>query len=74
MDDNKIYKFRTNINCGGCVATVKPHLDKAKGIGEWNVDTTNKEKILTVKSGGISEKQIMDTVQKAGYKIESLNN
>lgn len=56
------------------MATVKPYLDKVQGIDEWNVDTSNKDKILTVKSDGISEKQIMDTVQKAGYKIESLNN
>ncbi|MCC7401432.1 MAG: heavy-metal-associated domain-containing protein [Chitinophagaceae bacterium] len=72
--NNKTLKFKTNINCSGCVAAVKPYLDKAQGIDEWNVDTSNKDKILTIKSEGISEKQIMDTVQKAGYKIESLNN
>ncbi|MCZ2458430.1 MAG: heavy-metal-associated domain-containing protein [Chitinophagales bacterium] len=71
---NQVFQFKTNINCSGCVATVKPYLDKVQGIDEWNVDTSNKDKILTVKSDGISEKQIMDTVQKAGYKIESLNN
>ena len=40
--ENKEFQFKTNINCGGCVASVKPHLDSAEGVCEWNVDTTNK--------------------------------
>ena len=69
---DKKLRFKTNINCGGCVATVKPYLDSVEGIEEWEVDTTNKDKILTVKTQTVSEKEIMETVQKAGYKIESL--
>jgi len=68
--ENKEFKFKTNINCGGCVASVTPHLDKAAGIAEWNVDTTATDKILTVKSEGITEDQIMEAVRKAGFSIE----
>lgn len=25
--NNQDLRFKTNINCGGCVASVKPHLD-----------------------------------------------
>lgn len=71
--ENKNFQFKTNINCGGCVATVRPHLDNAEGICEWNVDTTNKDKVLTVKSDGITEAQVVDIVKNAGFKIESLN-
>lgn len=71
---NQVFQFKTNINCSGCVATVKPHLDKAEGIETWQVDTSNKEKILTVQSAGISKEEVINTVQKAGYKIESVNN
>lgn len=71
--ENKQFKFKTNINCSGCVAAVKPHLDNAPGITEWSVDTTGKDKILTVKTDGASKEQVMDTVQKAGYKIELIN-
>lgn len=67
-------QFKTNINCGGCIAAVKPHLDKAEGIGHWEVDTTNKDKVLTIKSKGITEQEVIDTVQKAGFKIEPLGN
>lgn len=68
------FQFKTNINCGGCVASVKPHLDKADGICHWEVDTTSKDKVLTIKSEGISEQEVIDAVQKAGFKIEPLLN
>ena len=70
--ENKNLQFKTNINCGGCVATVKPHLDNADGVCHWEVDTTNKDKVLTVKSTGITEEQVIETIQKAGFKIEPL--
>ena len=70
--ENKNLQFKTNINCGGCVASVKPHLDNADGICHWEVDTTNKNKELTVKSTGNTEEQVIETIQKAGFKIEPL--
>jgi copper chaperone CopZ len=54
--ENKQFQFKTNINCGGCIASVKPHLDNAEGICHWEVDTANKDKVLTVKSEGITER------------------
>lgn len=68
--NNQNFQFKTNINCGGCVAAVKPHLDNVDGISHWEVETGNKDKILTVTADGVSQQQIMETVQKAGYKIE----
>lgn len=70
--ENKNLQFKTNINCGGCVASVKPHLDNADGICHWELDTTNKDKVLTVKSEGMTEQEIIDTVKKAGFTIEPL--
>lgn len=63
--ENKEFQFKTNINCGGCVASVKPHLNNAEGVCEWNVDTTNKDKILTVKSEGITEEQVLGIIKKS---------
>lgn len=65
-------KFKTNINCGGCVSSVKPHLDKAFGISRWEVDTTGKDKILTVESSGATSDEVIQTVKKAGFKIEPI--
>lgn len=70
--ENKNFQFRTNINCNGCVAGVKPHLDSSEGISEWNVDTTSKDKILSIKSEGATEAEIIEVVQKAGFKAEVL--
>jgi copper chaperone len=62
-------QFKTNINCGGCIAKVTPFLNKEKGVKEWKVDTTNPDKILTVEKEGVSESEIIATVKKAGFKI-----
>ncbi len=68
-----ILKFKTNINCGGCVASVTPHLNKAEGIKSWQVDTANPEKILTVEADGLDAQQVKGIVEKAGFKAEALS-
>lgn len=70
--ENQKFQFKTNINCSGCVASVKPHLDKAEGITGWSVDTDNKEKILTVDANGISNNQVIEIVKKAGFNATPL--
>lgn len=70
--ENKKIQFKTNINCSGCVAAVKPYLDRIEGICEWDVNTAESDKILTVKSAGVTEQQVMEVVQKAGFKIVPL--
>lgn len=70
--ENKTFRFKTSIKCGGCVATVSPFLNAARGISHWEVDTAGMDKILTVQSDGISEEEVISIVQKAGYKIEML--
>lgn len=68
--ENQKFQFKTNINCSGCVATVKPHLDQATGIQEWNVDTTDQNKILTVTTANLTEEQVLGIVRQAGFKAE----
>lgn len=72
--ENKHFRFKTNINCGGCVAGVTPFLNKAEGVCEWAVDTTSKDKILTVTAKGIDEQAIVETVQAAGFTITPLQD
>jgi copper chaperone CopZ len=64
-------KFKTNINCSGCIAKVTPHLNEAAGENNWNVDTANPAKILSV-AGNASEYKIKEAVEKAGFKIEKV--
>lgn len=70
--NDKTLKFKTNINCSGCVAKVTPFLNDADGICHWDVDTVNKDKILSVHSEGITEEEVIKKVQEAGFKIELL--
>ncbi|MCV9934102.1 heavy-metal-associated domain-containing protein [Flavobacterium sp. LS1R47] len=69
-NNNQNLHFKTNINCSSCVTKVTPFLDDAEGICHWDVDTTGRDKVLTVKSEGITEQEIIETVLKAGFKIE----
>lgn len=70
LKEMKELKFKTNINCGGCVSAVTPHLEKKEGIEKWEVDTNNPDKILTVQTENLSENEIIATVNKAGYNAE----
>lgn len=65
-----VLKFKTNINCNSCVAQVKPKLDEAKGITHWEVDTNNKNKILTVEGEDLAVEKVIEAVKSAGFKIE----
>lgn len=66
------FKFKTNINCGGCVSAVTPFLNSVDGISEWEVDINDKDKPLTVVSDSATEQQVIEAVTKAGYKIEKI--
>jgi copper chaperone CopZ len=65
-------KFKTNINCGGCIKAVTPSISKVEGITHWEVDTENPAKILTVE-GPVSSNDIISAVKSAGFDIEALN-
>ncbi|MFB9865612.1 heavy-metal-associated domain-containing protein [Rufibacter immobilis] len=65
-------KFKTNIKCGGCVATVTPFLNGEKSIEKWQVDTNNPDKILTVEGNTVNEGEVIEAIEKAGFKIEPL--
>lgn len=65
-------KFKTDIKCSGCVAKVTPHFNAAFGEDNWEVDTANPSKVLTV-LGQANEEKIKETVAKTGYKAERLN-
>jgi copper chaperone len=65
-------QFKTNINCGGCVARVTPRLNETKGILAWKVDTDNPNKILTVETETLGSQHVVEVVKKMGFTIEPL--
>lgn len=64
-----IQQFRTNLNCGRCVAAVKPHLDSDPQIRRWSVDTDNPNKILTIEGDGIQPRDVERHVADAGFRV-----
>lgn len=64
-------KFKTNIKCSGCIATVTPFLNEALGENNWEVDINNPSKVLSVK-GEQDQLKVLKAVEKAGYKAEKL--
>ena len=64
-----VLKYKTNLNCGSCVAAVKPHLDSDASIERWSVDTNDPNKVLTVEGENLSEPEIKRHVADAGFKV-----
>ncbi|MFZ6013516.1 MAG: heavy-metal-associated domain-containing protein [Bacteroidota bacterium] len=67
----KTSKFKTNIKCSGCIATATPFLNEAVGENNWQVDTNNPAKILTV-TNEKDEAKVIEAVAKAGFRAEKL--
>ncbi|HRO47975.1 heavy-metal-associated domain-containing protein [Agriterribacter sp.] len=69
----KTIQLKTNINCGGCVAKVTPALNETIGENNWQVDTQNPSKILTVSGTEVNKDEVIKAVKKAGFKAEEVN-
>ena len=65
-------KLKTNINCRGCVAKVTPWLNETIGEHNWQVDTQNPNKILTVSGTEVNKDEVIRAVKKAGFKAEEV--
>ena len=65
--------FKTNIKCGGCIATVTPFLNSLNAISSWEVDTAAPDKILTVRGENITAPDIISKLKEAGYNAETVN-
>jgi len=68
----KTLKFKTNINCGGCIAKVSPFLNSVQTIKKWEVNISVPEKVLTVETDDSNPDKVINAIQKAGYIIEEI--
>ena len=64
-------KFKTNIKCGGCIATVTPFLNADENIEKWGVDLLSADRILTVETNH-SSNEVTELLKKAGYVAEEI--
>jgi copper chaperone len=63
-------KFKTNVKCGACVTAITPEMNKLEKV-DWKVDLTHPDRIMTV-DGDISTKDIVEAMEKSGYKAEQI--
>ncbi|MEO0732730.1 MAG: heavy-metal-associated domain-containing protein [Bacteroidota bacterium] len=67
----KTMQFKTNINCGGCLRGVTPFLDGQEKIEKWEIDLEHDDRVLTVTSDELTEKEIQAIVAEAGFRAEA---
>ncbi|MFN8395005.1 MAG: heavy metal transport/detoxification protein [Bacteroidia bacterium] len=65
-------KFKTNIKCDGCIATVTPILDQSVGKGNWSVDLANPLRILTISLDEVSGEAIKKGLATVGYQADEI--
>lgn len=66
------YQYSSNINCGGCVASVSPVLDAFPSVSSWKVDTNHKQKILTIEGDNLDEGELRQKLADIGFEIKPL--
>ncbi len=66
----KTLKFKTNIKCAGCIATVTPYINSIKEIETWEVNIADPNKILSVQTEKVNAEEIIKIIDKAGFKAE----
>ena len=64
----KTLKFATDINNPESINRIKSKLDVFSGISEWNIDTENPNKILTVKGEEIAAADISRVLFDEGFR------
>ena len=69
----KKMKFKTNINCMGCVAKFTPHIQNESSVKSWNVDINTPDKLLTVE-GDLTEESLKAIVTGAGFVVREVVN
>ncbi len=69
---NNTSQYKTNLNCSSCVGKVTADLNEALGEGQWSVDTSVSDKILTVKNDALTAEEVVTIINKKGFKAEEL--
>lgn len=69
----KTIRFKTSVNCKGCLAKVTGALDNVVGIAKWDINLNDENKILSVETDGVDPQTIIETLKNLGYKAEILD-
>ena len=66
-------KFKTTIQCNGCLLKVTPKLNEILKEQSWSVDLESDDRILTVKNDNVSVDAVVSAVKSEGFEIEELS-
>lgn len=70
----QILVFKTTIKTQEDKEKIAPLLLSLPQIYRWTVDCEDCDCVLRIEAEGISEEQIIETVQRAGFECEELND
>lgn len=68
----KELKFKSNINCTGCLSKVRPVLDNEEKIETWEVDLQSDDRILTVKTNDMEVKEVQEKLAEVGFEAKEI--
>ena len=72
----KTLKFKTTLQCDGCIQRVKPHLENISQIEDWDVNLQNPKKVLKVVVPANNQEEIsqnvIQAIENGGYAAEKL--
>lgn len=66
--------FKTNLESPELVNRAKPLIQNLQGISRWNVDMHDCDNVLRIEATELSPRSVEDTLQKAGYYCEELQD
>lgn len=66
-------KFKTTIQCNGCLSKVTPKLNEILEEQSWSVDLESGDRILTVNDDNVSVDAVVSAVKSVGFEIEELS-
>jgi len=66
-------RFKTTIQCNGCLSKVTPKLNEILEEQSWSVDLESDDRILTVNNDNVSVDAVVSAVKSVGFEIEELS-
>lgn len=61
--------YKTNLQCGSCVAKLTPILNQDPNIVRWSVDTQDPNKVLTVEVTQLAPDRLAQHLASAGFRL-----
>ncbi len=66
-------RFKTTIQCNGCLSKVTPKLNEILEEQSWSVDLESDDRILTVNNDNVSVDAVVSAIKSVGFEIEELS-